>query len=365
MNVLFLVSRYYYEQKMSRCRFHQMAAVGRCEGVHVAVWGTGFPNYCDEAPLHENIQREFGAGAFDLIHVYKPDDHKAVAACPVPKSIDYNEAWNRKATIKEVVQNDIRFVVFHHENDFAALKTTPRLSHGRLLVHIPHGAERSIFAPAARPWQERTVPVLLTGALGAKLYPLRTRCAEFMRAGRLPGEIRSHPGYRTMDADQTRAQFVDYAQHLGRTRIALVLGIKFDYALAKYSEAAMAGCLLMGDVPRELHHTLGRYMVKIDPDMPDEQIISEVRWWIDHDDEAQALAAASQRLALSQFTMERYAEQFVRSARQFLDQERQRVRRAMRQAGSMRWAVQSWLGEHFHRSIGRKHRASRALMSDR
>ena len=76
--------------------------------------------------------------------------------------------------------------------------------------------------------------------------------------------------------ERIRDQFVDYAQHLGRSRIALVLGIKFDYALAKYPEAAMAGCLLIGDVPRQLHNTLGRYMVGIESDMPDEQIIQEV-----------------------------------------------------------------------------------------
>jgi hypothetical protein len=323
MHILFLVSRHYYEQKMSRCRFHQMAAVGRYEGMQVTVWGNGFPHYDEAAPLHENITRQFGATAVDLVHVYKPGEHKAVAACPLPKSIDYNEAWDRQATMKEIVQNDIRLIVFHHQNDLAAWHRRTRLSHGRLLIYIPHAAERAIFAPAARPWPQRTVPVLLTGSLGSKFYPLRTRCAELMRSGRLPGELRPHPGYRTQTAADTRDQFVDYAQHLGRSRIALVCGIKFDYALAKYPEAAMAGCLLIGDVPRELHHTLGRYMVQIDPDMPDGQIVKEIQWWVEHDDEARELAAAGQKLALSEFTMERYAEQFVRTARAFLDRERQ------------------------------------------
>ena len=366
MQVLFLVSRYYYEQKMSRCRFHQMAAVGRCEGVHLTVWGAGFPHYREAEPLYENITREFGANAFDLIHVYKPGEHRAVAACPLPKSIDYNEAWNRKAIFQEVVQNDIRLIVFHHANDFEALQRRPRLSRGRWLVHIPHCAERSIFEPAVRPWSERTVPVLLTGSLGAKFYPLRTRCAELIRIGQLPGDIRPHPGYRTADVEQTRDQFVDYAQHLGRTRIALVLGITFDYALAKYPEAAMAGCLLIGDVPRELHNTLGRYMVQIEPDMPDAQIVKEVQWWVDHDDEAQELAASSQKLALSQFTMERYAAQFVRIARGFLEQERQRQRviGAIRREGRLRWAVRTWLGEPFHVPIGSADRGGNAFMSD-
>ena len=366
MNVLFLVSYTYYEQKMSRDRFQQMAAVGRQAGASTMVWGKGFPDYDDDAPLYDNIKRVFGATAFDLVYVYKPADHKGVAACPIPKSISYNEAWNHKATIKEVLRHDVRLVIFHHANDLAILKRRWPFFNGRVLVHIPHCAERAIFEPTARPWQDRTVSVLLTGSLGYKFYPLRTRCAQFIQAGRLPGEIRLHPGYRIAGVERTRDQFVDYAQHLGRSRIALVLGIKFDYALAKYPEAAMAGCLLIGDVPRQLHNTLGRYMVGIESDMPDEQIIQEVHWWIAHDDEAQALAAASQRLALSMFTMERYAEDFVRAARDFLDQERQRrrVALAMRRGGRLCWTMKTWLGEQCDTPAGQTHGASSALMSD-
>jgi hypothetical protein len=366
MNVLFLVSQYYEARKTSRCRFHQMAAVGRQTGVHLTVWGKGFPDYDDDAPLYDNIKRVFGATAFDLVHVYKPKDHQAVAACPILKSIDYNEAWNHRVTIKEVLQNDIRLVIFHHTNDLTALKTRWRFSKGRVLRYIPHCAERAIFEPAAMPWQDRTVSVLLSGALRSRFYPLRRRCAQLIRAGQLPGEIREHPGKRTAGADETREQFVDYAQHLGRTRVALVLGITFDYALAKYPEAAMAGCLLVGEIPRELYATLGRYMVGLESDMPDAQIIQEVCWWVEHDDEAQALAAASQQLALSAFTMERYAEQFIRAARDCLDQERRRRRvpLAMHRGGRLRWTMKTWLGEQFHTLAGQAHGVSGALMSD-
>jgi hypothetical protein len=367
MNVLFLVSQYYHARKTSRCRFHQMAAVGRWTGVHLTVWGKGFPDYDDDAPLYDNIKRVFGATAFDLVHVYKPRDHQAVAACPIPKSVDYNEAWNHKATIKEVLQNDVRLVIFHHANDLTALKARWRFSKGRVLRYIPHCAERAIFEPAAMPWPDRTVSVLLSGALRSRFYPLRRRCAQLIRSGQLPGEIREHPGKRTAGADATREQFVDYAQHLGRTRVALVLGITFDYALAKYPEAAMAGCLLVGEIPRELYATLGRYMVQIEPNMPDAQIVKEVQWWVDHDSEAQELAASSQKLALSQFTMERYAAQFVRIAREFLEQERQRQRviGAIRREGRLRWAARTWLGKPFQVPLGSAGGvAGNALMSD-
>ena len=148
------------------------------------VWGKGFPDYDDDAPLYDNIKRVFGATAFDLVYVYKPADHKGVAACPIPKSISYNEAWNHKATIKEVLRHDVRLVIFHHANDLAILKRRWPFCNGRVLVHIPHCAERAIFEPTARPWQDRTVSVLLTGSLGYKF----TRCghvalSSFKRVG--------------------------------------------------------------------------------------------------------------------------------------------------------------------------------------
>lgn len=321
MNILFLVSRSYYEQKMSRCRFHQLDAVGRHPGVSVQMWGNGFVNYDSDAPLSANIRRMFGITAFDLVHVYKPGEHKDVARCPLPKSIDYNEAWDQKAVLKEVLQNDLRLLIFHHENDWQNWSGEPRLATGRTLLHIPHAAERSIFAPAALPWAERTVPIVLTGRLNPHFYPLRSRCAALIQAGRLPGEVRSHPGYHATNAVGTAQQFVDYAKHLGRSRLALTLGITYRYALAKYPEAAMAGCLLIGDVPEELTPTLGRYMVRLEPDMSDDQIVDTVAWWLQNDSAAQERAAESYKLSLKAFTMEHYAERFVQVARDFLHQQ--------------------------------------------
>jgi hypothetical protein len=80
----------------------------------------------------------------------------------------------------------------------------------------------------------------------------------------------------------------------------------------------MAGCLLVGDVPQELEPTLGQYMVRLEPDMSDDQIIKTVTWWLEHDDQAQAHAAASRQLAREMFTMEVYARRFVRAADDFL-----------------------------------------------
>jgi hypothetical protein len=164
-----------------------------------------------------------------------------------------------------------------------------------------------------------------------------------MQAGRLPGEVRSHPGYRTTSVAETSEQFVDYARHLGRSRIALTLGITYRYALAKYPEAAMAGCLLIGDVPEELAPTLGRYMVRLEPDMPDEQIVDTVAWWLENDQAAQEMAAQSYALARSAFTMEHYAERFVQVARAFLDQQRH-ARGLARPAPGVRGAIQKVRG---------------------
>jgi hypothetical protein len=280
-----------------------------------------------------------------LIHVYRPDDHRDVAGCPILKSIDYNEAWDRKAVMREILQHDIRLVIFHHANDLQAFLGNDRLTRDRHLVHIPHGAERTIFAPAAHSWEGRSIPTLLTGALRPDVYPLRARCADLIRCGQLPGEIRAHPGYRTTDGAATRDQFVDYAQHLGRSRIALVLGITYNYALAKYPEAAMAGCLLAGDVPDELVPTLGQHMVRLHPEMSDAQIVQTVTWWLEHETEARQRAAASQQLALTRFTMEHYADRFVQVAQEFLTTEAQRQHQlpGPRRLRARSQAVAAWL----------------------
>lgn len=52
------------------------------------------------------------------------------------------------------MKDDIRWVVFHHENNFEVLTANARMARGRFLVHIPHGAEGSVFQAAARPWHE-------------------------------------------------------------------------------------------------------------------------------------------------------------------------------------------------------------------
>jgi hypothetical protein len=150
---------------------------------------------------------------------------------------------------------------------------------------------------------------------------------------------------------------VDYAQHLGRSRIALVLGIKYSYALAKYPEAAMAGCLLIGDVPQELDATLGQYIVRLQPEMSDAQIIQTVSWWLEHDTAAQEQAAASQRLALEQFTMEHYAEQFVHVARAFLrdEQQRQRMPVSARLSRLRPQAAAAWLTRAFGSRLADRH----------
>ena len=186
MNVLFLVSYTYYEQKMSRDRFQQMAAVGHAQ--ERRQWsGERVSDYDDDAPLYDNIKRVFGATAFDLVYVYKPADHKGVAACPIPKSISYNEAWNHKATIKEVLRHDVRLVIFHHANDLAILKRRWPFCNGRVLVHIPHCAEREFLSRPPVPWQDRDGVGIAHGLFRIQFYPLRTTLRS-VHSGRLPGE---------------------------------------------------------------------------------------------------------------------------------------------------------------------------------
>ena len=108
--------------------------------------GEGFPDYDDDAPLYDNIKRVFGATGFDLVYVYKPADHKGVAACPIPKSISYNEAWNHRRPSK-------RCSGMTFGSSSSTMPTTWLSSRGvghsvtdASSLHIPHCAERAILS---------------------------------------------------------------------------------------------------------------------------------------------------------------------------------------------------------------------------
>ncbi len=58
-----------------------------------------------------------------------------------------------------------------------------------------------------------------------------------------------------------------------------------NYALRKYHEAAMAGALLIGNVPNERQEEFREYMAEINLEDSNQTIASTIQWWLDHEEE--------------------------------------------------------------------------------
>ena len=203
----------------------------------------------------------------------------------------------------------------------------------KVIIHTPHPADPVLFHGDVQ--KMRPINVLLTGCIkGAVfdmkemekekekennniksgstsektwIYPLRQRLANILNTNtKLGAKFRPHPGYGgtvpigNRDYDRVRKnreqQLKEYALELTSAKIVLVTRSHRDYALRKYTEAAFAGSLLVGDIPTEQVSLFSQFVVEIKPTMSDQEIVDTLTWWLVHDKERILRARKGQQL---------------------------------------------------------------------
>lgn len=315
LKVVWLCDRRYHETKMSRCRFEYARAIQRHPDVECLFTGNGLLGYDETLSVAENLKRlHFDA---QVVLAYKPEDHIQFREVKALKVVSYNEAWWKDdRAAKECIQHGVDLVVCHHENDLARFSKL-----GLNAVHTPHCVNLSIFTPGGV-GTLRPSPLIVTGVMSEEIYPLRTRVAKMIWSDRVVGYVRKHPGYRLPSQRTCNQQYRDYASSLRMNRIAFVCSSIHKYALAKYIEAFASGCLVIGDMPDDelFRRTLGKWMIEINPCVSDEEIVKCIdSWLVDRPDMVTlASMAAGGRRTAEQFSVERYANDFVDHCRKAL-----------------------------------------------
>ena len=310
---------------MSPVRRHSIEAIARRDDVELVLSGPGWPDYDLSRPVRENLERLMPDA--DLVLWYKPLGAQDVPALvrprelKVPACLRFNEAWwPRRQAMKEVIASGTELVICHHAND------VPRFRRFRgwqpLVRHIPHCAERSVFAPAALAQPQRPIPVLLTGKIQKRTYPLRYRLERLIRSGRVPGEVRAHPSYDMETEAEALAQVQAYADHLGRAKIVVVDSSRYRYPLSKYTEAAMAGALVLGDVPESPPPGFADFVVPIDRRASDRKIVETVSGWLENEPLRSHRAERGRQLVLARYTQEHYAAAWAGVVCEFLGRAR-------------------------------------------
>lgn len=302
MKVLYLYARRWWDTKMSIGRILYGEAVARHPDVELRFSGVGWPGWGDNASVTKNIADSMFVP--DWIWVYKGEDYPTLRECPIPKLVTFNEA-NAQKTLAEIEAADATLVGFHHEND------APRWQHfGRRTFTLPHCCD---VDELAGPLSERPIECLATGVRADRVYPLRGRMMDAIITGRLRGTVRKHPGYRLASNETIRQQHADYLAQLRSAKIALCCSSIHRYALAKYTEAAAAGCLVIGDMPDDsvFRDTLGKFIVDIPANSCAEEIADTVEYWLNRPDESQARVDAAKEVVRRNLTTRHYAERIV------------------------------------------------------
>lgn len=322
LKLLVLFPRRLWNTKVSPVRRHSILAMGRRDDVTLHVSGADWPDYDLTRTPEQNRRRIMPDSQAVLL--YKPEGTKEVPyvgdpqTLKVPAVLRYNEAWwpDGKASL-EAISAWAKLVIIHHEVDRPQFDDAVKAT-GCQVVHVPHCAEKIVFADAARPHAKRDLDVVLTGVLSAEVYPLRDRFVKLIDSGALrplKTLVYRHPGYRKPDMKACDKAVRDYADVLGRSKVALVTGSRYRYPMAKYVEAAMAGCALVGDMP--LKAPAGyEWFYDLSPtqDLSDEQWAGLIRTAVANTQAGQA----NKKVAVARFTQERYAEDFVEAVRSVL-----------------------------------------------
>ena len=318
LNILYLCDKSFYEQKMSRVRFHSMEAIGR--SCNLMWWGPNWEGWINGG-IKENIDNL--DSPIDLIVVYKPldmgNDWKDLT---VPVCLRYNETYDKEWTKREISESNASFVIFHHEKDlFGNIEDYRKMMPNVVFRYVPHSAEKTIFRE--RPEIQKEYDVLLVGASGfhskvGQHYPIRDRMAsvinKFPKKYKVGRFAKPHARVTNAHNNQTAIQF---SEAINSSRICITDSGAPKSRFGKYVEIPMCGTVIAGDIPNDDQENFRKFVIEIDNSMTDSEIISKITNVLDNQEELERYKKIGLEWS-KEYTQEKYAERFVSNASSFL-----------------------------------------------
>ena len=122
IRILFLCESRYYYRKMSRVRFHGIEAISKSQNVDLRMTGPGFEGWDARVDALDNVRTIYPNWEPAMVIGYKPLDIKGYSKLPWKKVIRYNEMWDVKWTMKEIITSKSDMVICHHYNDYLHFK---------------------------------------------------------------------------------------------------------------------------------------------------------------------------------------------------------------------------------------------------
>lgn len=317
INCAALFPRVYYERKMSLVRrdvVRKMRNVSDGSKWLATISGQGWHDWNDSLSLRANLDSIMPHA--DALFWYKPHGNPKDGVATIkgmhdwdgPRFMSYNECWwPDQRALNEAIATQTTHVVIHHANDIE--NWIGHEKHGITVRHIPHCAEPMWFNNHPPAIESRPLNVIVTGALAPTIYPLRCHVANLVSCGQIESSIvRNHPGYRLRSEWDCDQQAVAYANALQASKLSMCCSSIYRYALAKYIESWMAGCVVVGDLPDDPVYcdAFGDLQIVIDENNARERI----REALNDPADLQRRADAGTMIARERFSTDAYVHQF-------------------------------------------------------
>lgn len=308
LELVYLCPKYHYINKMSRVRFHQIKAIAaHCK----MTWtGIGWDGYNKSQSVQSNLERICGRLP-DMVIGFDHRELIGFAELPVPKCVMMNEMHapngDRSSALDICRLYDL--VICHHLNEMLN-PFFNEVSHK--FVNISHCADSNIFKDYGLP---KTIDVMLGGSLAIDKYRLRKRFVGIIDQMNRKGfncVVHKHPGGYLSDAHTDR-YLVDFAKAINSSKICLTCSSIYKCAFAKYVEVPLCNTILAGDIPDERHDFFRSFMVPVEENDTDHQIVEKLTSNLDNHDLRNKGYESNQP-----FVMENYASQFMSCITKFL-----------------------------------------------
>ena len=315
MNIVYLCNKKYYLNKMSRVRFHSIKALSKtCE----VFWGgPEWENWDDNKSVDENLQ--INNITPDLIIAYKPLEIKGFAESSFKKCIRYNEMHDEKWTAKEINDSNSDIVVCHHKNDLIEWQSKTHLLNRSDIsfINVPHCAEKTIFKDYGL---ERTVDILLVGALNVKFYPLRQKMIEVLMemSNDYKVAVYQHPGYDLSDAHTDRYA-IELAKAINSAKICLTCSGSGRWRFGKYVEIPSCRTAIAGDIPDDEAVHFQQFIIEINLEDSVSQIVEKLKKYLDNQEKLDRITDKGWLLS-KKYSQELYAGIFIEKIKNILNE---------------------------------------------
>jgi len=322
-NILYLVKKETYEQKMSRVRFHGIESISKRSNLKMT--GIGWNDYDNNKTVQENINNY--KINFDIVIAYKPLELKDFDKINIPKCIRFNEMYNFAETLNEIESSNADLVICHHENDMKTYTAYYNNYHGQknkkvIFSHNPHCCEKTVFKDYKL---NKDIDFLLCGRFGNQNslkdfhYPIRDRMINLLK--KLPKKyswkIHEHPKYVHNDSF-TNKYLIDFSKAINKAKICVTCTGLPKSRFGKYIEIPMSNSVIAGDIPDQDQDDFRKFVIEINMQMSDDEIIKKLTYYIDNKDELNKLRNNGLKWSKN-FTQENYASRFIKTLDDFFN----------------------------------------------